>query len=200
VIKVSDWVGRMATNLIAPRSRIEALMYDLGGRRMVLSTESAPYSVWVGDDQAPNGRAGYYTRHHEPLDHRIVTDGATVVVEFSYHDKPYRIQSGSAATPEGNLRLIALLLESCVQFVQHGFVTWEAALQPFVRAADGQAQGGAPGPAWWSVLRLPPDATDAEVEAAYRAQARKHHPDAGGTHEGFLRVQAAYQAAQARKR
>jgi curved DNA-binding protein CbpA len=36
------------------------------------------------------------------------------------------------------------------------------------------------------------DATDAEVKAAHRRLAKRFHPDAGGDHERFLRVQEAY--------
>lgn len=38
-------------------------------------------------------------------------------------------------------------------------------------------------------------ATRQEVEAAYRLQVRRHHPDAGGDQDQFLRVKAAYENA-----
>lgn len=40
-------------------------------------------------------------------------------------------------------------------------------------------------------LGVAPDATEAEIAAAYRSAARKHHPDAGGNAADFDRVQRA---------
>lgn len=40
-------------------------------------------------------------------------------------------------------------------------------------------------------LGLAPDATDAEIRAAHRRAAKRHHPDAGGKREEFERVQRA---------
>jgi hypothetical protein len=197
---ITEWIGRLATNLLDPKGRIEALMYDLGGFVIQPSTERDPRSVWVTDDHAPNGRAGYYTKHYAPIPHHIATDGVEVVVEFTYKGTSYLIRSRSASTIDGNMRLIALMLESCAQFVSYGFLRWEDAFLPFLKSTGEQAQEGEPAlrEEWWRVLRLPPDATPEEIEAAYRAQVRKHHPDAGGSHEGFLRVQAAYKAAKER--
>jgi len=41
---------------------------------------------------------------------------------------------------------------------------------------------------WWIVLGIKPDATLAEVEAAFTALAREHHPDRGGRHEDMARL------------
>lgn len=40
-------------------------------------------------------------------------------------------------------------------------------------------------------LGLRPDASDAEIKAAHRRAAKRHHPDAGGKREDFERVQRA---------
>jgi len=47
----------------------------------------------------------------------------------------------------------------------------------------------------FSVLGLPPDASEAEVRAAYRAKIKEAHPDHGGDEETFRRVREAYTAA-----
>jgi len=46
----------------------------------------------------------------------------------------------------------------------------------------------------YGVLGLLPEAPLEVVEAAYRALAKKHHPDQGGDAEDFRRVTEAYQA------
>lgn len=48
---------------------------------------------------------------------------------------------------------------------------------------------------WHEVLGVPADASRDQVDAAYRRLAKQLHPDAGGTHEGFVRLQEAYQQA-----
>lgn len=50
---------------------------------------------------------------------------------------------------------------------------------------------------WWLVLGVKPDATLAEVEAAFVALAREHHPDRGGRHEDMARLTEARAIARA---
>lgn len=44
----------------------------------------------------------------------------------------------------------------------------------------------------YDTLGVPPDATPEDIKAAYRAEAKKHHPDAGGDAERFGELQKAY--------
>lgn len=54
------------------------------------------------------------------------------------------------------------------------------------------------GPAWWDVLGVAPAAGRPEIEAAFTRLAKSLHPDAGGDHESWVRLQAAYGQALAR--
>lgn len=47
---------------------------------------------------------------------------------------------------------------------------------------------------WWEVLGVTSGATRLEIENAYRALARRHHPDVGGNADDFKRVREAYDA------
>ena len=47
----------------------------------------------------------------------------------------------------------------------------------------------------WDVLGLPPGAPPDEIKKAYKALARKHHPDKGGDPEEFKRISKAYEEA-----
>lgn len=71
-----------------------------------------------------------------------------------------------------------------------------AAFVGFYALPAGPASDGV---AWWEVLGLPPNASAAEIERAYRRLVKATHPDvAGGDRSAFERVQAAYVAASRR--
>ena len=195
---IGQWIGRLATNLLEPRGRIAQLMDELGGVEVLRSTEDAPNSVWVGEDQAPQGAAGYYVKRRVPIHHTIQSDGRQAVLQFVYQDRRHRISNGTMATAEANLRVIALLLESFSEFVRHGFMTWADCFLPFV--VQGHQDATSSGGEWWRILRLPPDATPEEMKSAYRLQARKCHPDRGGSDEAFQRIERAYEEAKRARR
>lgn len=44
----------------------------------------------------------------------------------------------------------------------------------------------------YRVLGIKPNATEDEVKKAYKKMSMKHHPDRGGNHDDFVRVQQAY--------
>ena len=48
---------------------------------------------------------------------------------------------------------------------------------------------------WWMVLGISSNATKEEIRNGYKAMARIHHPDMGGTEEQFKKVRAAYEEA-----
>lgn len=54
----------------------------------------------------------------------------------------------------------------------------------------------APARPWWEVLHVAPDADAAVVEAAYRALAKRAHPDVGGDPVRFRAIAAAYERAR----
>lgn len=56
--------------------------------------------------------------------------------------------------------------------------------------------GGTSGSSWWTVLKIEPDATREQVEAAFRALARKRHPDVTDDLQPWLELQDAYNQAK----
>jgi DnaJ-domain-containing protein 1 len=50
---------------------------------------------------------------------------------------------------------------------------------------------------WWQVLGVEPEADQSAIRNAYRALARRHHPDAGGDPSEFKRLRRAYEQALA---
>jgi hypothetical protein len=49
----------------------------------------------------------------------------------------------------------------------------------------------------YTILGLPENATEAQIKTAYRAAAKRNHPDAGGTHSRFVAVGEAYETIMA---
>jgi DnaJ-domain-containing protein 1 len=49
--------------------------------------------------------------------------------------------------------------------------------------------------AWWDVLGVARNADRRTIENAYKALARIHHPDLGGSADSFVRLRRAYEAA-----
>jgi hypothetical protein len=60
----------------------------------------------------------------------------------------------------------------------------------------GDDESRATPPAWAAVLGIAPPFHAKQVRAAYRARSKEVHPDAGGDHAEFVRLQAAYEQAQ----
>ena len=60
--------------------------------------------------------------------------------------------------------------------------------------AGPAAESGPPLP-WAAILGLEPPCTAEEVRRAYRTRSRTAHPDVGGSHDEFVRLQRAYQQA-----
>ena len=69
---------------------------------------------------------------------------------------------------------------------------------PLPRLFEGEpATASASGvPHWAVVLGVDPPFSVAKVRDAYRARSKSAHPDAGGTHVEFVRLQAAYEEAR----
>jgi hypothetical protein len=61
---------------------------------------------------------------------------------------------------------------------------------------DGQPTTTSGTPHWASVLRVEPPFHLEKIKEAYRARSKAAHPDAGGSHQDFIKLQAAYDEAR----
>jgi hypothetical protein len=127
-----------------------------------------------------------------PLEHRLVGDGRVVRLDFWRGGTKYQIRCGRKFDESENIEAIQAVLEVLIGWVEDGVVeSWPRAFSPFAIREQDRADE------WWRVLRLPPDATLVEIEAGYKRACLSAHPDRGGDHEAFLRVQKAYERAMA---
>lgn len=110
-----------------------------------------------------------------------------VAVYFTYKDKPIVFACDRWRTVEDNLWAIAKHVEALRGQERWGVGSLEQAFRGYV-ALPAPEQ-------WWQVLGVEPTADADTVRTAYRNLARQHHPDAGGDHDQFVRIQAAYDRA-----
>lgn len=93
---------------------------------------------------------------------------------------------------EENLRAIELTINAL-----RGIERWGAReIMTAAFAGFAALPASSAGDAWWEVLGVPPTATIAEIDAAYRRLAKQTHPDAGGSAGQFSRIAAAHHDAR----
>lgn len=113
-----------------------------------------------------------------------------VCVRFDLDGHEYNICADSYTAPEQNLAGIAAYIESVRAQERNGIFTVEEMMHTFA-ALPARVH-------WSEVLGLPRDARMSAIESAYRARAKKAHPDVeGGSHEAMSALNAAYEEAKA---
>ena len=117
-----------------------------------------------------------------------------VAVYFTRKGKQVVIACDRWAKIEDNLHAVELTIAA-----MRGLDRWGCS-DMLERAFTGFTALPAPSDDHWAkVLGVPESASLDEVEAIYRVRVKRAHPDAGGSHECFIRVQKAIEAARAAK-
>ena len=175
-----------AVDDVDPRQWIAQQMHALGHDALVEASEEEPASVWVEEDRAPEFKPGYYVAKRIAAPHSLTFTETTATLRFAVRHILYTMSCSKGVSPEASLRILVGVFRALLSFIELGVMTWDDAFGGFVQSES-----------WWQVLRLPPDATSEEINDGYRRLVAKHHPDVdGGTHEGFLRIQQAYDIAK----
>ena len=168
------------------RDFIKTFMAARGTTRLVPAREEDLDSLWVMEDKAPGAAAGYYRKVFAPLPHQWISDGRSAVLRWG----DVEIRSSREPTRDENEEVVVDVLRTLQEWVDEGLIgSLDSALLPFRRQDDD---------VWWRILRVAPDATENELDHAYRRQALITHPDRGGTEEAFLRIRKAYEEGLAR--
>lgn len=128
-------------------------------------------------------------------------DDPGVAVYFSLNHRPMVMAQDAYAGVAENMRRLTLAIEAMRALERHGGGTM------MNRAFDGFSalpppSGAKPRREWWEVLRYArrPDLDmiqDVDIDARYRAAAKKAHPDAGGSDEAMAELNAARDEAMA---
>ena len=141
----------------------------LGARKAILST-----NVRLRLDGLP------YSNQSQP-------DDRGAAVYFELKGKPVSLACDKWNRVEDNIWAIVKHIESLRGQDRWGVGNIEQAFRGYM-ALPERASGGD----WWEVLGVAINASEDQVKEAYRILVKKHHPDAGGDSEFFLRVQEAY--------
>lgn len=149
-------------------------MRRLGAASYVLST-----NVELRNDGWP--RSG----QPEPRD-----PGAAVYFHLKKRDQV--LACDAFTTVADNIGAIARHIEALRTMDRYGVGTVEQAFAGYV-ALPSRVEDAID---WRMVLRLKPGATLDDAERQYRALAREHHADHGGTHEAMVKLNAAIEAAR----
>lgn len=114
-----------------------------------------------------------------------------VAVYFKLHGEDRCIPSDKYYSVEENLHAVGMTIKAL-----RGIERWgtgqimEAAFRGFVALPEFASASNKR--AWHDVLGVTPDAPKEVIKAAYRALATRKHPDAGGSEQEWLELQAAY--------
>lgn len=151
--------------------RLSGELSRLGAMEEVLST-----NVPVRLDGLPrSGQA-------EPSD-----PGAAVY--FQLKRKPLSLACDRWDRVADNIAAIAQHIDALRRIDRYGVGTLDQAFAGYAALPPATTE-------WWAVLDIAPNAPLDEVEAAFRALARRAHPDAGGSHDEMARLTAAREQAK----
>lgn len=190
---IVTWIGKPTNSLLRQRSRFDSTysqtlelldreLRHLSARQIVIQTYHAASDIRL--DGLPRASAR-------------VPESPGVILSFNSKHGPLSYPCDTFTKWEHNLRAIALALEALRTVDRYGVTKtgeqyrgWRA-LPPALdntMTEDQAAQwiAGHAGATTITVLRSKED-----LETAYKAAARRLHPDAGGKHSDFIRLQQA---------
>lgn len=111
-----------------------------------------------------------------------------VCVYFQMKGKPYAMACDTYTEVAQNIAAIANHIEATRRIERYGVATAAETLQAFQALPSP--------PSCWEILGVTPGAGEAAIDAAYRAKARRAHPDSGGTTAQMASLNAARDAAK----
>lgn len=145
---------------VTPRKAFDDLMDELG--RFGVGSP-------VVSTNAPLRKDG--TPYADALDDRL--DDPGVAVYFTRKKRLVCLSCDTYALPYENMRAIGLSVKAMRDMDRWGAgQVLDQAFEGFTALPPPGATGEARGAEWWVILEVQPDATEAEIRAAYKAKAR----------------------------
>lgn len=164
--------ARFHTNFATARDGLLDEVRKLGGRYVVLST-----NISLRRDGLP------YANQPEPID-------PGVSIYFEYNKKQMCFACDQWQKVKDNVQAIRLTIQAF-----RGMERWGAS-DMMNRAFSAFEALPAPTPeSWRDVLECPDCRYLDDAKEQYRRLRKIHHPDCGGTDDGFIRIKQAYEQA-----
>lgn len=161
--------SRFKTSFTVARDELFEEVRRLGGVLPVLST-----NIELRRDGLP------YANRRQPED-------AGAALYFQLRGKPKTFACDAWEKVGDNIQAIRKTLEAL-----RGIERWRVAeIEDRVYSGFDYLPDKSQG-AWWAVLGVSQDATQTEVDSAYKKLRSEHHPDKGGGAQEFQRIQDAY--------
>lgn len=155
--------------------RLSAELQRLGATSELLST-----NLQTRLDGYPRGGQS------EPFD-------TGVACYFKLNGKPQVLACDRWNRVADNIAAIAQHIDALRRIERYGVGTMEQAFAGYAALPASPTD-------WWLVLEVGADATDDDIDAAYRRLARAQHPDVGGSHDAMARLNTARDIAKARNK
>lgn len=119
---------------------------------------------------------------------RMRIEDPGVAVYFARGERRLVIARDAFSNVHDNLRSIGLAVEHLRGLERHGGASMmERAFSGFLALPPPTAAARP----WWDVLGVPPNAEEWLIDAAYKAAAKRAHPDVGGSAEQMAELNAA---------
>lgn len=148
--------GKRPLTIAEARARLQGELDRIDARSPVLSSNVEMRL----DGQPRSGR--------EP-------DDPGVAVYFQLAGRAHCLPSDAYTRVADNIAAVAAHIEATRAIERHGVASVREMFAGFVALPASSERP------WWQVLGVKPDASRAEIEAAFRAAARERHPDRGGS-------------------
>ncbi len=128
-----------------------------------------------------------YANYRQPED-----PGVAVYFQLN---KPHVLACDHWNCVKDNLRAIGLHVAAIRGIERWGVGSVEQAFTGYQALPESSSDNSAH-KSWWIVLQVDPGATPAQIKEAYRALARKHHPDVNGNGDQMATINRAWEEAQ----
>lgn len=171
--------------IIAEINRLNKRRWDWSDENIILST-----NLRLKKDGAP------YSEQNQPAD-----TGVAVYFKLRFwrngkeFTRPCVLTCDKWRHIEDNLWAIGKDIEAQRARERWGSTTTEQAFQGYLAIPEKCG-----GDSWWVTLGIKPDANLATVKSAYLHKAKTVHPDKGGSQDGWVTIQEAYNQAMAQFR
>ena len=189
-----DWPAELDRTPVAERKRTQKFDSTIGSTTSAIASEMD--RMGIDDWRASTASGGAHVKSNGLPKASANPEDPSFVLRWTDDGEQFAVACDAYDRLEDNAREVYLWVNETRMRDQRAVTTGQAG---FAAAAlpgpddDIVVAGAAETPAH-EVLGVAPDASDAEVERAFREQAKERHADVGGSNEEMVKLQQAREA------